>query len=125
MANRGVNKVILIGTVGGEPELKALQQGSVASFSMVTNESYKDKKTGQKIENAEWHNIKFFGGVTSVIENYVHKGTQLYVEGKLTTSKWEDKTTGQMKYKTEILGSQLQLLGGGQNQAASEEDVPW
>jgi single-strand DNA-binding protein len=109
---RGINKVIILGTVGKDPEIRSIANGSntVCSFSMATSEAWKDKNTGQLTENTEWHNIKAFGKTAEIIGNYVRKGSKLYIEGKIKTEKWQDKTTGQDKYSTYILADTVQLL---------------
>lgn len=108
----GVNKVILLGHLGKDPEIRAMETGRrVANFTLATSESYKDKN-GERVENTEWHNVVFWGPVTEVIEKYVKKGTQIYVEGKLRTRSYETKE-GVKKYTTEILGDTITLLGGG------------
>ena len=109
---RGVNKVIILGTVGKDPEIRSIGNGqnTVASFSMATSESWKDKNTGQSTEQTEWHNVKIFGKLSEVVANYVRKGSKLYIEGKIKTDKWTDKQTGQDKYITYILADSLQLL---------------
>ena len=109
---RGINKVIILGTVGKDPEIRSIANGNntVASFSMATSEAWKDKNTGQLTENTEWHNIKCFGKTAEIIGNYVRKGSKLYIEGKLKTEKWQDKNTGQDKYSTYILADNVQLL---------------
>ena len=105
----GVNKVILIGRLGQDPEIKNVNGTKVANFSIATTESYKDKN-GQKVENTEWHNIVIWGGLADVVESYVHKGDQLYLEGKLMTRKWEKE--GITYSRTEIVCNQMQMLGG-------------
>ena len=108
----GVNKVILLGHLGKDPEIRAMETGrKVANFTLATSETYKDKN-GERVENTEWHNVVFWGPVTEVIEKYVKKGTQIYVEGKLRTRSYETKE-GVKKYTTEILGDTITLLGGG------------
>jgi single-strand DNA-binding protein len=109
---RGVNKVIILGTVGKDPEIRSISNGNntVCSFSMATSEAWKDKQTGQLVENTEWHNVKCFGKTAEIIGNYVRKGSKLYIEGKIKTEKWQDKTTGQDKYSTYILADIVQLL---------------
>ena len=106
----GVNKVILIGRVGNEPDIKVIGEKKVANFSFATSETYKDKNSGDKIENTEWHNIVIWGGLADVVESYVHKGDQLYLEGKLMTRKWEKE--GITYSRTEIVCNQMQMLGG-------------
>lgn len=114
-----VNKVIVIGNVGKDPDIRSLQSGDkVASLSLATSESWKDKATGEKKEKTEWHRISIFNqGLIKVIEKYVTKGTKLYVEGQLETRKWPDKD-GVEKYSTEIVlrpfRGELVLLGGGE-----------
>lgn len=108
----GVNKVILLGHLGKDPEIRAMETGRrVANFTLATSETYKDKN-GERVENTEWHNVVFWGPVTEIIEKYVKKGTQIYVEGKLRTRSYETKE-GVKKYTTEILGDTITLLGGG------------
>jgi len=109
---RGINKAIILGTVGKDPEIRSIANGSntVCSFSMATSEAWKDKNTGQLTENTEWHNIKCFGKTAEIIGNYVRKGSKLYIEGKIKTDKWQDKNTGQDKYSTYILADNVQLL---------------
>ncbi|HET9432558.1 MAG TPA: single-stranded DNA-binding protein [Chitinophagaceae bacterium] len=114
----GINKVILLGRVGKEPEIRALNNGkSVANFSIATSEKWKNKNTGEAQESTEWHNIVFFGPVVEVVENYVHKGDLVYVEGKIKTEKYMDKT-GNEKFSVKITGEKLQLLGEKKKDAA-------
>ena len=111
---RGVNKVILIGNCGNDPEIRYMPSGgAVANFSIATSEKWKDKQTGESKEKTEWHRVVFFGKLAEIIEQYVHKGTKVYVEGKLQTRKWQDKG-GTDHYTTEIIGGQMQLLGSKQ-----------
>lgn len=110
---RGVNKVLLIGLLGKDPEVKYMPSGNaVASFSLATDESYTDKSTGQKIQKTEWHSIKMFGKLAEIAGQYIKKGSKVYIEGKLQTSKWQDKESGQDRYKTEIVADQMQMLDG-------------
>ncbi len=105
-----INKVILVGNVGKDPEVKYLESGTaVARFSLATNENYKNK-SGEKVTNTEWHNIEVWRGTAEFVDKYVKKGTQLYVEGKIRTENWEDKE-GNKRYTTKILVDNLQLLG--------------
>ncbi|MDP4983369.1 single-stranded DNA-binding protein, partial [Pseudoalteromonas tunicata] len=113
---RGVNKVILVGNLGQDPEVRYMPNGSaVANVSLATAESYKDKNTGQMVDKTEWHRVVFFGKLAEIVGEYVRKGSQIYVEGKLQTRKWTDKD-GQEKYTTEIVvdgfTGQMQMLGG-------------
>ena len=119
---RGVNKVILIGNVGGDPEVRYLPSGNaVAHITLATTDSWKDKQTGQPQERTEWHRVVFFGRLAEIVGEYVRKGSKLYVEGRLQTREWEKD--GVKRYTTEIvvdIGGQMQLLdsrgqGGGDN----------
>ena len=117
---RGVNKVILIGVLGKDPELRYAQSGSaLASVSVATNESWKDKN-GEKQERTEWHRVKFFGRLAEIAGEYLKKGSQVYIEGSLRTEKYTDKA-GVEKYSTDIIANEMQMLGGkpeGQRQDA-------
>ena len=105
-----INKVILVGNVGKDPEVKYLESGTaVARFSLATNESYKNK-SGEKVTNTEWHNIEVWRGTAEFVEKYLKKGAQIYVEGKIRTENWEDKD-GNKRYTTKILVDSLQMLG--------------
>ncbi|MCK5359311.1 MAG: single-stranded DNA-binding protein [Gammaproteobacteria bacterium] len=109
---RGVNKVILVGTCGKDPETRYMPSGgAVSSISVATNESWKDKQTGEKQERTEWHNITFFGRLGEIAGEYLKKGSQVYIEGSLRTEKWQDKQ-GQDRYTTKIIASEMQMLGG-------------
>ena len=121
-----VNKVILIGNVGKEPEIKTFgNDNKVASFSLATTESYKDK-TGQRVNNTEWHNVVIFGNLTGIVEKYVHKGDKLYIEGKIKTEMYEKD--GAKKYVTKIICTQLTMLGSKKiedgNKTSEVEDLP-
>ena len=106
----GVNKVILVGNLGKDPEVRHLENGTpVASFSIATSETYKDRTTGERKTNTEWHNIVLWRGLAEVAEKYLHKGDQVYIEGKLVTRSWEKE--GVTRYTTEIVGSTLTMLG--------------
>jgi single-strand DNA-binding protein len=121
-----LNKVTLIGNLGKDPEIRKTQDGRpIASFSIATTESWKDKNTGEKREKTEWHNIVVFNeGLCGVIEKYIKKGSKIYIEGQLQTRKWQDKD-GHDRYTTEVvlqgLNSQLIMLDG-RNQASSQSD---
>jgi single-strand DNA-binding protein len=109
---KSLNKVMLIGNLGKDPEIKYTPSGvPVAKFSIATNESYKDKG-GEWQERTEWHNIVAWQRLAEIIGEYVKKGSKLYVEGRLQTSSWEDKQSGEKKYKTEIVATSILLLGG-------------
>ncbi len=118
---KSVNKVILIGTLGKDPELKYTPQGTaVTKFSMATNESYKDKQSGEWKERTEWHNIVCWQRTAEVAAEYLKKGRKVYIEGRLTTRSWDDKETGQKKYMTEVVANDLVLLGDRQGAAGGE-----
>jgi single-strand DNA-binding protein len=109
---RSVNKVILLGNVGKDPEIRATAGGmTVANFSIATTDRIKGQD-GQYTDKTEWHNLVAFQRTAEIIRDYVKKGNKLYVEGRLQTSSWDDKATGQKKYKTEIIVSDLSLLSG-------------
>ena len=116
---RGVNKVILVGNLGQKPEIRYTQTNTaVATLSIATSESWKDKDSGEQREKTEWHRVVFFGKLAEIADQYLDKGSQLYVEGKLQTRKWQDKD-GNDKYTTEILGNEMNMLGGRQSSVDS------
>ncbi len=109
---RGVNKVILIGNLGADPETRAMPSGTtVANLRVATSESWRDKQTGEQQERTEWHRVALFGRLAEVAGEYLRKGSQVYIEGSLRTRKWQDKQ-GNERYSTEIVGNDLQMLGG-------------
>ena len=123
-----LNKVLLIGRLGADPEVKQMVNGkSVARLSLATSQSWKDKNTGEKKEKTEWHRVVVFNeGLVNVVQQYLKKGAQIYIEGQLTTRKWKDEKSGQDKYSTEIVlqgyNSSLTMLGGGNsNNLTSQE----
>jgi len=117
MASRGVNKVILVGNLGNDPETRYTQAGAaITNVSVATSETWKDKQTGQPQERTEWHRVVFFNRLAEIAGEYLRKGSKVYVEGALRTRKWQDKE-GQDRYSTEIVGNEMQMLdsrGGGQ-----------
>ena len=117
---RGINKVILIGHLGQDPEVRALPSGSsIANLRIATTESWKDKQSGEFKEQTEWHTVVLFGRTAEVAAEYLKKGSQVFIEGRLRTRKWQDKT-GNDRYSTEIVGQDMQMLGGrGQGGGAS------
>jgi len=116
---KGVNKVLLLGNVGKDPEIRATAGGmTVASFSLATADRAKDAQ-GNWADKTEWHNIVCFQRTAEVVRDYVKKGTQLFIEGKIQTRSWDDKTSGEKKYKTEILCNELTLLGSKSGDGAS------
>jgi single-strand DNA-binding protein len=115
---RGINKVILIGNLGADPETRAIPNGTtVANLRVATSESWRDKQTGEQQERTEWHRVAFFGRLAEVAGEYLRKGSQVYIEGSLRTRKYQDKQ-GNERYSTEIIGSDLQMLGGRPGAAA-------
>ena len=119
MANRGINRVILVGHLGQDPEVRYMPNGNaVANFSVATSESWKDKQTGENRDKTEWHSIVVFGKLAEVVGVYIKKGTQVYLEGQLQTRKWQDQS-GQDHYTAEVvinpLGGTLQILGSRQH----------
>ena len=121
-----VNKVLLIGRVGADPEIKQMINGkSVARISLATSQSWKDKNTGEKKEKTEWHRIVVFNeGLVNVVQQYLKKGAQVYIEGQLSTRKWKDEKSGQDKYSTEVViqgyNSSLTMLGGGSGSSTND-----
>tara|TARA_B100000287_G_scaffold431744_1_gene489595 strand:- start:278 stop:715 length:438 start_codon:yes stop_codon:yes gene_type:complete len=117
---RGVNKVILVGNLGQKPEMRYTQTNTaVATLSIATSESWKDKESGEQREKTEWHRVVFFGKLAEIAEQWLDKGSQVYVEGKLQTRKWQDKD-GNDRYTTEILGNEMNMLGGKQSSGDAE-----
>ena len=132
MSARGVNKVILVGFLGQDPEIRHLPNngGAVAGLSLATAETWRDKQSGEQRERTEWHRVVIFGKLAEIAGEYLHKGSQIYVEGALRTRKWQD-SAGQDRYTTEIVVSQqgtMQMLGGtnkNQNDAGSSQSSAW
>jgi len=124
-----LNKVLLIGRLGADPEIKQMVSGkSVARLSLATSQTWKDKNTGEKKEKTEWHRIVVFNeGLVNVVQQYLKKGAQVYVEGQLSTRKWKDEQSGQDKYTTEILiqgyNSSLTMLGSSNQNSIPSQDV--
>ena len=114
-----VNKVILIGNLGKDPEVRHLENGAaVANFSIATSENYKDRKTGEKVSQTEWHNIVAWRGLAEIAEKYLKKGAKVYIEGKLKTRTWQDKD-GNNRYSTEVITDNLTMLGSTLDSMAS------
>ena len=115
---RGINKVILVATVGRDPEVKYMPSGgAVVNISAATNESWKDKQTGEKKERTEWHKLTFYNRLAEIVGEYVRKGQQIYIEGRLRTRDYEKD--GQKHYVTEIMVDEMQMLGGGRGGAGA------
>ncbi len=109
---RGINKVILVGNLGQDPETRYMPSGgAVTNFTLATNESWKDKQTGENKERTEWHRVAMFNRLAEIAAEYLRKGSQVYVEGKLRTRKWQDKD-GNERYTTEVIADEMQMLGG-------------
>lgn len=122
---KGINKVILVGNLGADPETRYMPSGAaVTNIRIATSESWKDKNTGEQQERTEWHSIAFFGRLAEIAGEYLHKGSQVYVEGSLRTRKWQDKE-GNDRYTTEVIATEMQMLGGrGGEQKQSAQPKP-
>jgi single-strand DNA-binding protein len=122
---RGVNKVILIGNLGKDPEVRYTPSGlAVANVTLATSESWKDKQSGESQERTEWHRVVFYQRLAEIVGEYLRKGSKIFIEGKLRTSKWQDKTTGADRYTTEIIADSMQMLdskGGSAPDATAYE----
>lgn len=124
MASRGVNKVILVGNVGNDPEFRVMPNGNgVANVSLATSETWKDKNTGAQQEKTEWHRVIFFNRLAEIVEQYVKKGSKLYIEGRLQTRSWEQD--GVKRYTTEIVSNEMQMLDSRGSAGASPGDNPF
>jgi single-strand DNA-binding protein len=109
--SRGVNKVILVGNLGSDPDIRTTQTGTViANISVATTDSWTDKQTGSKQERTEWHRVVFFARLAEIVQQYLRKGSQVYIEGSIRTNKWQDQN-GVDRYTTEIIGREMQMLG--------------
>ncbi len=109
---RGINKVIIVGNLGQDPETRYMPSGStVTNMTVATNESWKDKQTGEQKDRTEWHRVAMFGKLAEIAAEYLRKGSQVYIEGKLRTRKWQDKQ-GNDRYTTEVIADEMQMLGG-------------
>lgn len=116
---RGVNKVIIVGNLGQDPEVKYMPSGqAVCNISVATTDSWSDKTSGEKQEKTEWHRVVFFRRLAEIAGEYLHKGSQVYIEGRLQTRKWQDQS-GAEKYTTEIIANEMQMLGGRSGSGAS------
>ncbi len=121
---RGINKVILIGNLGQDPDVRYSADGrAIANISVATTDSWKDKNTGERQDRTEWHRVVFFGKLAEIVAEYLKKGSQVYIEGRLQTRKWQDKS-GQDRYTTEVVGGTMEMLdsrrGGGAPQPSGE-----
>ena len=121
---RGINKVILIGNLGNDPDIRYTASGAaVANISLATAETWRDKDSGEQQERTEWHRVVFFGRLAEIVGEYLRKGSQIYVEGRLQTRKWQDKE-GNDRYTTEIVANEMQMLGGRSGGSANYESAP-
>ena len=121
---RGINKVILVGNLGKDPETRYMPSGSaVTNLTLATSESWKDKQTGENQERTEWHKVAMFGKLAEIAAEYLRKGSQVYVEGKLRTRKWQDKE-GKDRWTTEIVADEMHMLGGKGGGAAAGAGAP-
>lgn len=119
----GINKVIIVGNLGNAPKIRTMPNGEqVANITVATSESWTDKNTGERKEQVEWHRIVLYRRLAEIAGQYLHKGSQVYIEGRLKTRKWQDNN-GQDRYTTEIQGDNLQMLGG-RNQDAAQNQPP-
>ena len=119
-----VNKVILIGNLGKDPDVRHLENGTtVANFPIATSENYKDRKTGEKVSQTEWHNIVVWRGLADITERYLKKGDKVYIEGKLRTRSWQDQD-GNTKYTTEVVADNLTMLGKSPDNSTSPPSQP-
>jgi single-strand DNA-binding protein len=120
--SKGVNKVIIIGNLGNDPETKTFPDGgSLTNISIATSESWKDKQTGQQQERTEWHRVQFNGRLAEIAAQYLKKGSKVYVEGSLRTRKWQDKQSGQDRYSTDISARSMQMLDSRGDNAGAEQ----
>tara|TARA_B110000977_G_C10808973_1_gene389499 strand:- start:33 stop:476 length:444 start_codon:yes stop_codon:yes gene_type:complete len=116
-----LNKVILMGNLGKDPETRTLESGAVMSrFSIATTETYKDRKSGERTSHTEWHNITLWRGLAEVADKYLHKGDKVLIEGRIRTRSWEDKESGQTRYSTEILADKMQMMGSNKKSENSD-----
>lgn len=125
-----VNKVILVGNLGRDPEVRYTPDGAaICNVSLATTSQWKDKASGERREETEWHRVVFYNKLAEIAGEYLRKGRSVYVEGRIKTRKWQDKETGQDRYSTEIIGEQMQMLGGrdddgGQREAPQQRQAP-
>ena len=117
------NKVILMGNLGKEPEIRTLENGILmCRFPIATSETYKNRTSGEKTSHTEWHNIVLWRGLAEIAEKHLHKGDKILIEGRIKSRSWEDKESGQMRFITEILAEKMQMLGSSKRNSNSEDD---
>ncbi|HCH3915153.1 single-stranded DNA-binding protein [Vibrio parahaemolyticus] len=129
MASRGINKVILVGNLGSDPEIRYLPNGgAVANITVATSETWRDKSSGENREKTEWHRVVLFGKLAEVAGEFLHKGSQVYIEGQLQTRKWKDQQ-GQDRYSTEVVvqgfNGVMQMLGGNNRAGGQQQQGGW
>lgn len=125
MAKGSVNKVILIGNLGRDPEIRYTPTGmAVASIALATTEMWKDKATGENQERTEWHRVSLFGRLAEIAGEYLKKGSKVFIEGRLRTTKWQDKTSGQDRYSTDIVADSLEMLGRKEGSSDNFAEMP-
>ena len=118
-----VNKVILVGNLGRDPEVRYSPDGAaICNVSLATTSQWKDKATGERREETEWHRVVFYNRLAEIAGEYLKKGRSIYIEGRIKTRKWQDKETGQDRYSTEIIGEQMQMLGGRDDDGGQHEE---
>ena len=121
---KGINKVILVGNLGNDPEVKYMPSGgAVTNISIATADSWKDKTSGERVDRTEWHRVVFFNRLAEIAGEYLKKGSQVYIEGALRTRKWQDQG-GQDRYTTEIVGSEMQMLGSRGESGQAPQNAP-
>ncbi len=127
---RGINKVILVGNLGRDPETRYTPDGAaVTNLAVATSESWKDKQTGEMQDRTEWHRVVMYGRLAEIASEYLKKGAKIYIEGRLRTSKWQDKATGADRYTTDIIANEMQMLdskggsGGGYSPSAASQPI--
>lgn len=122
---RGINKVILIGNLGRDPEVRYSTTGTaITNITLATSESWKDKQSGENVERTEWHRVVFYQRLAEIAAEYLRKGSKVYIEGRLQTRKWQDKTTGQDRYATDIVADNMQMLDAKGSGTATLEQPP-
>jgi single-strand DNA-binding protein len=123
MASRGVNKIILVGNIGNDPEFRTMPNGNaVVNVTLATSETWKDKNTGQQQEKTEWHRVIFFNRLAEIVGQYVKKGSKIYIEGRLQTRSWEQD--GVKRYTTEIVASEMQMLDSRNSDNPTQQSAP-
>ena len=124
MAAKGVNKAIIVGNLGKDPEMRyTASGGAIANITVATSEEWKDKQSGEKNEKTEWHRVTFFGKLAEIVGQYLHKGSKVYIEGRIETNKWQDKD-GADRYTTSIIAKEMQMLDSKSSSSQSGNSAP-